>query len=75
MKNLEKLSFSKIQNVLSKSEMKMIMAGSDGSTGYPKIDACIGKDYGDECIYTIDNHSYSGKCASYFGPKFCSTLN
>lgn len=30
MKKYEKLSFGKIQNVLSKNEMKMIMAGSGG---------------------------------------------
>ena len=52
----------------------MKMAGSD-SGGNPKIDACIGLDYGKYCVYTINDTSYAWTCQSYFGSaKFCSTL-
>lgn len=75
MKNFEKLNFDKIENVLSKSEMKMIMAGSGDSGSNPKIQACEGIDYGKYCVYTINGTNYSGTCQSYFGSsKFCSTL-
>ena len=62
MKNFEKLSLSKIENNLSKSEMKMIMAGSGDSgtcqehtkvcTTAGKLNCCSGMICADyRCVY------------------------
>ncbi|MDE5647854.1 MAG: hypothetical protein K2K33_09385 [Muribaculaceae bacterium] len=50
-------------------------SGGSGSGSSPKIEACKGKEEGDDCFFIgNDNREHSGTCKYYGGPLHCSNL-
>ena len=79
---MKKFKFNKTEfgEVLSRDDLKFIYGGGSGSSGqsgskkYPKIEACRGKSYLDDCSFVSDSGQTLTGCCQYNALALRTTL-